>query len=273
MKHKPNPLAQLDANAVAQLNYPQSAKMKDRKRYYASVRSEVQGCTGCQLTTINETTPVPFRVEKGVRPRFVVVGEAPDADEMARGKPFTGDTGKKLHALFRDAGLDWYDALFCNTVSCMPTDDGVKMRGAKKPEIKACRSNLIAQIEAGYTPYVLLVGGKAMDAFRSDLTVTDHHGQCFIWLDSYFVMAVAHPESPRDVLREVVEDLKRWKQIVYGDDDPLKFLGQKCVKCGENAATWDRDGVPWCTKHHVKSQWRDDRERFDGAINEQLRII
>lgn len=275
-----NPLGALDANAVAQLNFPQVAKKKSRKRYLASVRSEVLDCTGCNLRAANDDTPpVPFKVEKGTVPRFVVVGEAPGPEEMRRGAPFVGPAGKTLRALFKDAKLDPYDALYCNTVSCMPTDNGQKFRQPKKPEIKSCRGNLFAQIEAGYTPYVLLVGGHALDAFRSDLTVTDHHGEVYIWMDSYLVMPIFHPGAVNrgrsEYVPEIVKDLKRWKKIVYGDDDPLKFIGRDCSKCVEQALMWDRDAVGYCMKHweRFKGQWEDDRARFGGPVNEQLKIV
>lgn len=271
------PLDGLDPRAVAQLNFPDVPKKKARRKYLKGVTEDVRGCTGCGLRGANnDASPVPFRVDASITPRMVVVGGAPSGKEVQRGDVFTDDLGRQLKAMFKDAGLDYDDALYCNVVSCMPTDDGSKMRMPKKPEIKACRGNLMAQVEAGYTPYVLLVGGAALDAFRSDLTLVAHHGHAFIWLDSYLVMPISSPGSTefrgQDATREIVADLKWWKKIVDSEDDPTQFLDDDCAWCSEWATMWDRDGVAFCEKHWAKKgyQWKAERERFVDSGIEQL---
>lgn len=269
-----DPFRKLDTRILAQIQYPEHPKGKTRKAQMKRVRGNVMGCEACPLQHINEIMPTAFRVEKDVRPRYVVLGEGPGPEETARGLPFSGPVGKQTRALLKGAGLDPYAALYANVVSCMPTNNGVKYRAAKKPEIHACRDNLMAQLDVAFTPYVLMVGGHVFDVFRSDLTVAEHHGKVFLWMDKYVVMAIEHP-SMREHHTSITKDLKKWRKVVAGDDDPLKWLGTNCIVCGEYSVALDRDGVPYCEKHLKVwgEQWKKDRERYEGEVVTQLHIF
>ena len=271
---KKDPLKTLDARILTQIQYPSHPKGKTRKAQMKRVRHEVMGCEACPLQEINGTLPVPFRVEPDVRPSFVVLMEGPGPDDQRTGKAASGPVGRQVRALLKEAGISPYDAMYVNAVACMPTNNGKTYRQAKKPEIHACHGNLMRQLEVAFTPYVLMVGGHVFDIFRSDLTVADNHGRVFIWNDSYVVMAIEHPEIPSHHPK-IVKDLKRWRKVVTGDDDPLKWLGDTCVKCGGHAAMMDRDGVGYCERDMWKhgNQWRVNRERFDETVVDQLHIF
>lgn len=270
-----NPLDALSPTIVAQFAHPEAPTPSARAKYRGQVRREVLGCTSCELHKLSGSAPVPFSAPaSGVR--FVVVGEAPGPEEAKRGRPFVGPSGKLLRVLMKEAGIDpERDALWANSVSCFPNVEG-KVRAPNKTESLACRGNLLSQVEAGYVPFVLVVGGRALDSFRSDLTVTNHHGQFYVWNDLYVVMPIIHPAA---VLRGqtgfkslIREDLKRWWDVVSGSDDPLKFLGEDCFKCGGVGVWWDRDGVPMCQKHwdRYKGVWKKEREKWGQPANVQL---
>lgn len=216
------------------------------------------GCTNCALNGTNTPLYGPLR------PDFVVVGEAPGPKEVKENRPFVGPAGTLLRKLMADAALDPERALWINTVSCFPNDAG-KIRPPTSEESTACRPNLDLQLAASGVQYALLVGAKALNAFRSDLAITKHHGQVFIWRERYCVMPIIHPAAVLrgnpDYANHIRTDLQRWRDIVYGGDDPTLLVGDGCARCGHPAQSWDRDGVPYCKEHwgRFKNQWLKDR--------------
>jgi DNA polymerase len=235
----------------------------------------VKGCTNCELYKAC-TAPVPFRGPTTAR--IAIVGEAPGPDEDAAGKPFVGRSGKLLDALLHDAGFDpAADVLYLNTVSCFPNVEGT-IRAPNPNESLACRHNLLDQLGAAYIPYVVLVGGKALSAFRHDLTVTNNHGQVFVWLDQFVVVPTYHPayalrgnSAAKGWIRD---DLTRLATILDSGDSPLSFIGETCFKCPQEATWWDRDAVPMCDAHWKKwgKTWEQERYRWTGDPIIQLTL-
>ncbi len=266
---------------IAQMKYPERVRRVDRERVQKAASKQVTKCERCELRKHQPKgcKPVPFVIPKK-KPKFLVVGEAPGPRESQTGRPFVGPAGNLLRTMMTEAGIDPVnDVAWCNTISCFPTVDRKTVRGKPtRGEMESCRDNLMTQVFASYTPYVLLVGATAFGAWRSDLNVTNHHGRFFVWVDSFVTMGIIHPAS---VLRGssgykklIREDLQRWHDVVYGDDNPLLFLGDTCVKCEGPAVTWDRDGVPWCQKHEkFAKEWEKQRSRWLGPRSVQLEIF
>lgn len=236
----------------------------------AKTAKGIKGCTGCALHQSCKS-PVPYAYEGGGLgdvPPFVVVGEAPGPDEDWAGRPFIGKSGKLLRAMMKEAGLP--EPAFVNVVSCFPNNGG-RIREPSKAEIEACRGNLMRQLDVLDSPFVLLTGGKAVRAWRSDLTVTETRGQVFVWMGRWAVMPVTHPASllrnPSDTRKsEMRGDLARFHDLIsMGDDiDPLQRLGTQCIKCGGYVTHYDAEGVPWCMTHwnQYKTAVKKARQRL-----------
>ena len=262
-----NPLEALSPSIIAQLRYPEDPTPAERARYRGKVTRQVKGCTSCELYR-QCSSPIPFHGPTTAR--IIIVGEAPGPDEDVEGRPFVGRSGKLLAALLRESGWDpETDIFFANTVSCFPNTEG-KIRAPSPNEALACRRNLLDQLEAAYLGFVVLAGGKATNAFRSDLTVTNHHGEIFVWNDRYIVMPTFHPAAAlrgssayKGLIRD---DLRKLHDIVFGGDNPLSFIGETCFKCKGEATWWDRDAVPMCDAHYKKwgKQWEKERYRWTG---------
>lgn len=271
-------LASLSPTAVVQYRHPPDHhhSLAERAKFRGQVRRQVLTCDGCLLCDQQPDVraPVPFHSSR--TPAFTVIGEAPGPDESERGQPFIGRSGKLLRALMTAADIDPDDdVLWANSVSCFPNIEG-KIRMPSLAEQSACRGNMFAQIEASYSPYVLLVGAKAFSTFRSDLAVTKDHGRVFVWLDRYIVMGIIHPAAAlrgqSGFKKVIAADLAEWHDVVFGGDDPLQWLGETCVKCNETMVAWDRDGVPWCGRHYERwsKMWEKERDRWSNARVEQL---
>jgi len=93
--------------------------------------------------------------------RVLLIGEAPGADEDARGQPFVGRSGQLLDRLLTQAGLDpQQDLYLCNAIKCRPPAN----RRPRPAEVAACRPWLAQQIRLVDPALVLLVGGTALEA-------------------------------------------------------------------------------------------------------------
>ena len=71
------------------------------------------------------------------------VGEAPGADEDARGEPFVGRAGQLLTDIIeRGMGISRSDVYICNVIKCRPPDN----RNPEPDEVASCEPFLFRQI-------------------------------------------------------------------------------------------------------------------------------
>ncbi len=76
--------------------------------------------------------------------RLMFIGEAPGAQEDARGEPFVGPAGKLLDRMLAAVGLDRSRVYITNIVKCRPPGN----RDPQPQEALACRPFLEAQVRA-----------------------------------------------------------------------------------------------------------------------------
>ena len=93
--------------------------------------------------------------------RLMLIGEAPGAEEDARGVPFVGRSGQLLSELICEAGLDEQHELYiCNVIKCRPPNN----RKPTAKEIEISRPWLRQQIDLIDPALVLLSGATALQA-------------------------------------------------------------------------------------------------------------
>lgn len=86
---------------------------------------------------------------------WMIVGEAPGAEEDRLGEPFVGAAGKLLDAMLRAVGFAREQVFIANTLKCRPPGN----RDPHVEELAACRPYLERQI-ALVRPRLLLVVGR-----------------------------------------------------------------------------------------------------------------
>ncbi len=261
----------------------------DLRRERARTSAQVKRCARCGLRPSPDTgeLPVPFTgAHRGACEQVntqsqadtitgagmvgcSIIGEAPGREEMAAGKPFMGRSGKLLRALITEAGFDWNETCRMNVVCCWPKADG-RTRGPTDKEMLACRKNLDRQLEVASWSNVLLVGGYALKAFRSDLKITHVQGGVFVWRGSYVVMPVFHPAAilrDKTLRKPTQESLSFWYRIVSGQESWLNGLKRSCIRCGGLADRYDTDMVPYCTRHYDQwgmKVWQKEQKKWDN---------
>ena len=119
-------------------------------------------CTACAELAGARTQVVPgVRPDAGERPRLLLVGEAPGAQEDALGVPFVGRSGQLLDTLLSAAGIPRGRVAVANVLKCRPPAN----RKPRRAEVARCRPWLQRQIDLLDPPVVMALGGTAAEWF------------------------------------------------------------------------------------------------------------
>ena len=136
-----------------------------------AIVAAVAGCRRCPLyaTAIN---PVPGAGNPDAD--FMIVGEAPGANEDAQGVPFVGQAGQLLTKIIEAINLRRDDVFIANVLKHRPPGN----RNPLPEEVTACSPYLVRQIEL-VRPKVLLALGTfaAQTLLETKLTIGKLRGQ------------------------------------------------------------------------------------------------
>lgn len=127
------------------------------------------------------------------RPRVLIVGEAPGAQENTARRPFIGPSGRVLRSLITDsAGLGPEDYFITNTVKYRPPGN----RTPTNEEVDASIPYLRREWSAlGRPPVVVAVGGTAARAMVPDLIggITINAGRLYSRAGGRAAWVMFHP--------------------------------------------------------------------------------
>ena len=171
-----------------------------------AIDAQVRACRKCALHRTR--THTVFGVGRADAD-CMFIGEAPGAEEDARGEPFVGRAGKLLDAMLAAIGLQRDDVYIANIVKCRPP----RNRDPHTDEIVACSGYLRRQIEA-VSPRLLVATGRV--AAQSLLSTTKPIGQLRgrtyrYGEDRLPVVVMYHPAY---FLRSPLEKRKGWADLV-----------------------------------------------------------
>lgn len=180
---------------------------------WEQLRTEVAACEKCALCG-TRTQPV-FGVGD-VQARWLVIGEAPGAEEDRRGEPFVGRAGQLLNAMLRAVGLPRENVFIANMLKCRPPNN----RDPSGEELAACRPYLERQI-ALVAPSIVLAVGRiaAQNLLGSEMPLGRLRGRAHELANGTPVVVTYHPayllRSPADK-RKAWEDLKFARSLSTG---------------------------------------------------------
>jgi len=115
------------------------------------VAAAVAGCERCSLHASRRQTVF------GVGNRnadWMIIGEAPGADEDRQGEPFVGKAGQLLNEMLRAAGFARSDVYIANILKCRPPNN----RDPRPEEVADCAGYLRQQVEMVAPKLILAVG-------------------------------------------------------------------------------------------------------------------
>jgi DNA polymerase len=107
---------------------------------WAALRARVSGCRACGLH--EHRTQTVFGTGNPAA-RWLLIGEAPGAEEDRQGEPFVGRAGQLLDAMLAALGLDRDQVFIANVLKCRPPGN----RDPRADEAAACAPFLNRQIQ------------------------------------------------------------------------------------------------------------------------------
>jgi DNA polymerase len=175
---------------------------------WESLRSEVLACTKCVLH--GSRTQGVFGV--GSREaQWLVVGEAPGAEEDRRGEPFVGRAGHLLDAMLKAIGLSRGSNVYiANVLKSRPPGN----RDPKPEEVAACLPYLMRQIEL-LRPRVMLAVGRiaAQNLLSTDAPLGRLRGKVHHFGELNTPLIVTY--HPAYLLRTPSDKRKAWEDLKF----------------------------------------------------------
>ncbi len=118
---------------------------------WAQLEGRVAACTRCSLAATRTQTVFGTGDR---RARWLLVGEAPGADEDRQGEPFVGRAGQLLNSMLRAAGFERGEVYIANVLKCRPPAN----RDPGPEEARCCLPYLHRQIALVNPDLVLCLG-------------------------------------------------------------------------------------------------------------------
>jgi uracil-DNA glycosylase len=167
------------------------------------IAATVASCRRCPLYA-SATNPVPGSGNPDAD--FMIVGEAPGANEDAQGVPFVGQAGQLLTKIIGAINLTRDDVFIANVLKHRPPGN----RNPLPEEVTACSPYLVRQIEL-VRPKVLLALGTfaAQTLLETKLTIGKLRGQ----VHRYYGVPLIVTYHPAALLRNPAWKRPTWEDV------------------------------------------------------------
>ncbi len=172
---------------------------------WSELRDKVSACTLCSLHRTRTQTVFGVGSESA---DWMIIGEAPGAEEDRRGDPFVGRAGKLLDEMLRAVGLARDSVFITNLLKCRPPNN----RDPTVDEAASCRAYLDRQI-ALLSPKLILVVGRiaAQHLLETDAPLGRLRGQKHYLNNGQLPVVVTY--HPAYLLRSPTQKRKAWQDL------------------------------------------------------------
>ena len=188
-------------------NFSLANKLLDEElgQEFGHLASEVESCKQCEL--YKSRTKTVFGVGNK-NADWLIIGEAPGAEEDLKGEPFVGRAGKLLNAMFLSMGLQRKEVFIANILKCRPP----KNRDPTLEEVETCEKYLKQQIEL-IQPKIILALGRiaAQNLLKTDTPIGKMRGNSYLYPNSNLPVVVTY--HPAYLLRSPTEKRKVWEDL------------------------------------------------------------
>ncbi len=178
------------------------------------LREAVAACVACPLCKTR--TQTVFGVGHRAA-RWMIVGEAPGAEEDARGEPFVGQAGRLLDNMLAAIGLSRQgetelSVYIANVLKCRPPGN----RNPEPAEAAACEPYLRRQIALLGPALILVMGRVAAQALlATDATVASLRGRVHTVVVEQRPLPVVVTYHPAYLLRNLADKAKAWTDLCF----------------------------------------------------------
>ena len=172
---------------------------------WPGLESRVAHCTRCAL---HETRTRTVFGTGNHAANWMIVGEAPGADEDRQGEPFVGRAGQLLTAMLAAIGFRREEVYITNLLKCRPPGN----RDPLPEEVACCHDYLERQI-ALVGPGLILVVGRiaAHNLLQTDLPIGGLRGRVHRYGKAGIPLVVTY--HPAYLLRSPLEKRKSWEDL------------------------------------------------------------
>ena len=172
---------------------------------WAELERAVKSCTLCPLHQTR--TQGVFGVGNR-NAQWMVIGEAPGADEDRQGEPFVGRAGQLLNSMLKAVGLKREQVFIANILKSRPPNN----RDPRPEEVRACLPYLFRQIELVNPQLILCVGRiAAQTLLETDTSIGKLRGQLHRIAGNRPMIVTYHPAY---LLRSPGEKRKSWADLL-----------------------------------------------------------
>jgi len=191
-----------------------AAQVPDALCDWEQLRARVAACTRCALS--QGRTQTVFGVGS-LQAQWLIIGEAPGAEEDRQGEPFVGRAGQLLNSMLRAIGLAREQVFIANVLKCRPPGN----RDPAASESAACSPYLERQI-ALLNPRIMLAVGRiaAQNLLHTDAPLAKLRQQRHCFGKSRVPLVVTY--HPAYLLRSPTDKRKAWED--------LKFAREACAR-------------------------------------------
>ncbi|MFO1504820.1 MAG: uracil-DNA glycosylase [Steroidobacteraceae bacterium] len=174
---------------------------------WEDIAAEVAACRKCGLCETRTRTVFGVGDRNA---RWLVVGEAPGAEEDKQGEPFVGRAGGLLNSMLRGIGLAREQVFIANVLKCRPPNN----RDPAPGEVAQCLPYLERQI-ALLKPRIMLAVGRisAQNLLATDTPIGKLRGQVHAFGGARIPLVVTY--HPAYLLRSPTEKRKAWEDLKF----------------------------------------------------------
>jgi uracil-DNA glycosylase len=182
--------------------------LRDRKKPpgWAELKQAVPACTACGLHKSRTQTVLGVGDEQA---DWMLIGEAPGAEEDRLGEPFVGQAGRLLDNMLAAIDLRRGENVYiANVLKCRPPSN----RNPEPEEVAKCSPHLRRQIELVAPKLILAMGRFAAQALLdTDASIASLRGR----VHAYAGVPLIVTYHPAYLLRSLPDKAKAWEDLVF----------------------------------------------------------
>ena len=195
-------LAEMGLAPIWRLKGKAPEKVEDN---WIPLKAEVKGCTACGLAKTRTQTVFGVGDENA---DWMLIGEAPGAEEDRLGDPFVGQAGKLLDNMLAAVDLSRTKNVYiANVLKCRPPGN----RNPEPDEVAKCTPFLLRQI-ALIKPKLIVAMGRfaAQTLLNSDASIASLRGK----VHEYAGVPLIVTYHPAYLLRNLPDKAKAWEDLL-----------------------------------------------------------
>jgi DNA polymerase len=200
----------VEAEAEDDVNVPSSPSVAREARIarmdWPTLKAAVPGCTACSLHKSRKQTVFGVGDEDA---DWLLVGEAPGAEEDQQGEPFVGQAGRLLDAMLAAVDLGrGTNVYIANVLKCRPPGN----RNPEQAEVAQCAPHLLRQVELIRPRLILAMGRFAVQTLlKTDASIASLRGK----VHAYHGVPLIVTYHPAYLLRTLPDKAKAWQDLLF----------------------------------------------------------